>query len=160
MVVPKVYRSEVLKLAHEVHMGGPLGVNKTCDKILTDFYWPRIRRDVAEYCRTCHTCKMVGKPNQKIPVAPLQAIPAFEEPFRRTIIDCVGPLPKTWFGNQYLLTIRYASTRFPESVPLRNLSSKKVVKALIDFFTMFGLPKEVHVWTVPTGRKTVGHKTN
>jgi len=86
---------------------------------------------------------MVGKPNQKIPVAPLQPIPAFEEPFSRIIIDCVGPLPKTRLGNQYLLTIMCASTRFPEAVPLRNLSSKRVVKALIDFFTMFGLPKEV-----------------
>ena len=38
---------------------------------------------------------MVGKPNQKIPRAPLQPITAFEEPFSRVLIDCVGPLPKS-----------------------------------------------------------------
>ena len=46
---------------------------------------------------------MVGKPNQKIPSAPLQPIPAFGEPFSRVLVDCVGPLPKTRVGNQYLL---------------------------------------------------------
>ena len=43
---------------------------------------------------------MVGKPNQKIP---LQPIPAFEEPFSTVLIDCVGPLPKSKSGNEYLL---------------------------------------------------------
>ena len=38
---------------------------------------------------------MVGKPNQKIPHALLQPSPAFEEPFSRVLIDCVGPLPKS-----------------------------------------------------------------
>ena len=74
---------------------------------------------------------MVGKPNQKIPKAHLQPIPAFEEPFSRIIVDCVGPLAKTKFGNQYLLTIMCASTRFPEAIPLRNIKSKSVVKALV-----------------------------
>ena len=59
---------------------------------------------------------MVGKPNQKIPKANLKPIPAFEEPFSRIIVDCVGPLPKTKSGNQYLLTIMCASTRFSEAI--------------------------------------------
>ena len=32
------------------------------------------------------------------PKAPLKPIPAFEEPFSRIMIDCVGPLPKTKRG--------------------------------------------------------------
>ena len=34
-----------------------------------------------------------------------------------------------------------ASTRFPEAIPLKNIKSKSVVKALVKFFTLFGLPK-------------------
>ena len=86
---------------------------------------------------------MVGKPNQKIPAAPLRPIPAFEEAFSRVIVDCVGPLPKTRVGNQYLLTIMCASTRFPEAIPLKNITAPKITKALINFFTLVGLPKEV-----------------
>jgi len=83
---------------------------------------------------------MVGDPNQKIPIAPLKPIPAFSEPFSRVMIDCVGPLAKTKAGNQYLLTIMCTSTCFPEAIPLRNIKAKPIVKALIKFFTLFGLP--------------------
>ena len=86
---------------------------------------------------------MVGKPNQVIPKAGLQPIPAFDEPFSRIIIDCVGPLPKTKSGNEYLLTIMCASTRFPEAIPLRNIKTKTTVRALVEFFTFVGLPKSV-----------------
>ena len=86
---------------------------------------------------------MVGKPNQTIPKAHLEPIPAFDEPFSRIIIDCVGPLPKTKSGHEYLLTIMCASTRFPEAIPLRNIKTKNIVKALVKFFTFVGLPKSV-----------------
>ena len=86
---------------------------------------------------------MVGKPNQVIPKAGLQPVSAFDEPFSRIIIDCVGPLPKTKSGNEYLLTIMCASTRFPEAIPLRNIETKTIVKALVKFFTYVGLPKSV-----------------
>ena len=143
IVIPKTYRSEVLSLAHETPLSGRLGINKTYQKIITHFYWPGIRKDVVEFCKTCHTCQIVGKPNQTIPKAPLKPIPAFEEPFSRILIDCVGPLPKTKKGNQYLLTIMCASTRFPEAIPLRNITTKTIVQALTKYFTMVGLPKSI-----------------
>ena len=124
-------------------MGGHLGINKTYNKITKHFYWPQIWHCGAEFCKTCHICQMVGKPNQKIPVAPLKPIPAFEEPFSKVIIDCVGPLPKTKSRNQYLLTIMCASTRFPEAISLTNITAPKISKALVNFFTLVGLPKEI-----------------
>ena len=36
-----------------------------------------------------------------------------------------------------------ASTRFPEAIPFRHIKSKSVVKALVKFFTLVGLPKFV-----------------
>ena len=38
IVVPKIYRSEILSLAHENPLSGHLGVNKTYHKILNHFY--------------------------------------------------------------------------------------------------------------------------
>ena len=86
---------------------------------------------------------MVGKPNQQIPIAPLQPIPAFEEPFSRVLVDCVGPLPKSKTGNEYLLTVMCTSTRFPEAIPLRNIKAKTIVKALTKFFSFVGAPKAI-----------------
>ncbi|XP_072174662.1 uncharacterized protein [Diadema setosum] len=141
VVVPKMYRKEIISLAHEAPLAGHLGINKTQEKVLRYFFWPGLRHDVAEFCRSCHVCQVVGKPNQKIPPAPLRPIPAFEEPFSRVIVDCVGPLPRTKSGHQYLLTMMCASTRFPEAIPLRTITAKNVSKALVKFFTMVGLPK-------------------
>ena len=138
IVVPRVYRPEILNLAHDTPMSGHLGINKTYHKILNHFYWPGLKSDVSQFCKSCHTCQMVGKPNQTIPKAHLQPIPAFDEPFSRIIIDCVGPLPKTKSGHEYLLTIMCASTRFPEAIPLRNIKTKNIVKALVKFFTFVG----------------------
>ena len=143
IVVPKSYRHKILSIAHESPMSGHLGINKTYHKIINHFYWPGLKSDVSKYCKTCHTCQMVGKPNQTIPKAQLQPIPAFDEPFSRILIDCVGPLPRTKSGNEYLLTIMCTSTRFPEAIPLRNIKTKSIVKALIKFFTFVGLPKSV-----------------
>ena len=94
----------LLSLAHENPMAGHLGVNKTHKRIVTHFWWRTLRKDVAECCKSCPVCQIVDKPNQKIPNAPLHPIPAFQEPFSGIIKDCVGPLPKTKSGNQYLLT--------------------------------------------------------
>lgn len=143
LVVPKIYRAKIMSLAHEDAMSGHQGVRKTHDRVSQHFYWPGLKKDIAEFCRTCHTCQVVGKPNQNIPKAPLKPIPAFEEPFSRVIVDCVGPLPKTRLGNQYLLTIMCASTRFPEAIPLRKITANVIVKALIKFFTLFGLPRTI-----------------
>ena len=121
IVVPRVYRDEVISIAHNSPMAGHLGVRKTHDRIIQLFWWPTLRKYISEHCKTCHTCQVVGKSNQKIPPAPLKPIPAFNEPFSRVIIDCEGPLPKTKAGNEYLLTIMCAVTRFPEAIPLRNI---------------------------------------
>jgi len=143
IVVPKSYRQEILSMAHETPVSVHMGVNRTCQKILSHFYWPRLRKDEAEFCKSCHACQMVGKLSQTIPKAPLQPIPTVQEPFSRIIVDCVGPLPKTRSGNQYFLTIMCASTRFPEAIPLRNIKAKTIVKALTKFFMLVGLPSSI-----------------
>ncbi|XP_069996593.1 uncharacterized protein [Penaeus vannamei] len=134
VVVPAPYRSQILSLAHDSPLSGHMGINKTCRKIMNHFYWPGLRRDVVNHCRSCHQCQVVGKPNQKIPVAPLYPIPVISEPFSHVIIDCVGPPPKTKSGNNYLLTIMCSSTRYPEAIPLRKISSKAIIKELTKFF--------------------------
>lgn len=143
VVVPSVYRSQVLSLAHDHPWSGHMGVTKTYQRVLKHFFWPGLKSDVVTYCRTCHVCQITGKPNQVIPPAPLHPIPVMGEPFEKVIVDCVGPLPKTKAGNQFLLTVMCASTRFPEAMPLRRITAPVVTKALVKFFTVFGLPRVV-----------------
>uniref|UniRef100_A0A8P4KNJ7 Gypsy retrotransposon integrase-like protein 1 n=1 Tax=Dicentrarchus labrax TaxID=13489 RepID=A0A8P4KNJ7_DICLA len=142
VVVPQKFRPQVLNLAHD-NIAGHLGIKKTYHRILRYFFWPGLKADVTKYCRSCHTCQVSGKPNQVIPPAPLQPIPVIGEPFEHIILDCVGPLPKTKSGHQYILTLMCAATRYPEAIPLRTLKAKAIVKAFVNFFSTFSLPKSI-----------------
>lgn len=103
------------------------------------FYWPKLHQDVVSFCLSCHACQLVGKPNQVITVAPLCSPPIMDEPFSRILIDCVGHLPKTKKGHEYLLTIMDVATRFLEAVALRNIKAKTIAEALLQFFSRVGL---------------------
>ncbi|XP_076032979.1 uncharacterized protein LOC143020443 [Oratosquilla oratoria] len=86
---------------------------------------------------------VAGKPHPSVKPFPLQPIPVIEEPFGRIVIDCVGPLPKTPRGNQFLFTMIDCATRYPEAIPLRRITAKNVVRALIQFFTQLIYGHEV-----------------
>ena len=79
---------------------------------------------------------MVVNPNQKNPIAPQNLYLHFS----KVMIDCVGPLPETKEGK---LTIICALTHFLEAVPLKNITAKTIVKALVKFFTVFGFPQAI-----------------
>lgn len=143
IVLPFDYRSQVLHLAHESTLSGHLGVTKTFRRVSKYFFWPGLKSSVSKFVRSCHICQLAGNPNQIVPPAPLVPIPVIGEPFERLIIDCVGPLPKSKSGHQYVLTIMCAATRYPEAIPLRTLKGKTVVQKLIKFCSIFGLPKVI-----------------
>ena len=71
VVLPRVLRAQVTALAHESDIGGHLGVKKTTDKVVMDFYWPGIGEDVKQYCRSCIKCQkrreraMAGQKREK-----------------------------------------------------------------------------------------------
>ncbi len=91
IVAPQLFRLQVLTLAHDHCLFGHLGISKTYQRILRYFFWPGLKSDVVKFCRSCHTFQVSGKPNQKIPAAPLHPIPVVGEPFEHIIVDCVGP---------------------------------------------------------------------
>ena len=66
IVVPSSYRPEVLRIAHETPLSGHLSVSKTYLKLLKNFYWPTMKRDVVWFCQSCHMCQNVWSPNYTI----------------------------------------------------------------------------------------------
>lgn len=65
------------------------------------------------------------------------------QPFEHLIIDCVGPLPRSKSGANYLLTVMCQSTRYPAAYPLRTITTRAVVRALSQFMSIFGIPRVV-----------------
>ena len=66
--------------------------------------------DGVKFCRSYHSCQVVGKYNQS---ASLKLIPMVEEPFSRVLVDCVGRFLKTRSGNSDLLTILCVCHQIP-----------------------------------------------
>ncbi|XP_076047361.1 uncharacterized protein LOC143028891 [Oratosquilla oratoria] len=102
-----------------------------------------MKKEISSYISRCHRCQVAGKPHPSVKPFPLQSIPVIEEPFGRIVIGCVGPLPKTPRGNKFLFAMIDCATRYPEAIPLRRITAKNVVRALIYFYTQVGLPTVV-----------------
>jgi hypothetical protein len=69
--------------------------------------------------------------------------PIIDKPFGRISIDIVGPLPITSKGNRFVLTVVDHSTRWVEAYPMPEHKSTDVVRALLDFFSRFGIVDEI-----------------
>lgn len=80
---------------------------------------------------------------QPIPKAPLNPLPVIQVPFERIALDFVDPLARTTWGARYLLVIVDYATRYPEAVPMRNMTSAAVARVLMQFFAQIGLPREI-----------------
>ena len=143
LMVPKKFRSMVVKLAHESLMAGHLGVKKTTDRVTNEFHWPGLQADIRRFCQSCDVCQRTI-PKGRIPVVPLGEMPIIAEPFQRIAVDIVGPLqPITERGNRYILTIIDYATRYPEAVALPGIETERVAEALVDVFSRVGVPREM-----------------
>ena len=59
LIVPEQYRELVMQLAHESMLTGHLSVTSSVHKVLSEYYWPGIYRDVKHFVQSCEVCKSV-----------------------------------------------------------------------------------------------------
>lgn len=142
IVVPSKYRIALLELAHGEGWSGHLGIKKTKCRLLAEYYWPGCFKEAEQFVRSCDTCQRTGRPNERRK-APLTLVPIITEPFKRLVIDVVGPLPTTKTGFKYLLTILCPASKFPEAVPMKEQTSVEVVDNLLSVFSRIGFPSEI-----------------
>ena len=141
IVLPEEYRETALRMTHLAPWAGHFGRTKTVNRLLRRFFWPGIRKEVAELCKRCQTCQHTAK--GIVPKAPLIPLPVFSQPFSRLAMDMVGPLLQTEEGHRYILTVCDYGTRYPEAFPLKATTSKDVAEALVEMFSRVGLPDEI-----------------
>ncbi len=64
-------------------------------------------------------------------------------PFERIGMDLIGPLERSTRGHQFALVLVDYTTRYPEAVALRNISTKSVAEALFSIISRVGIPKKI-----------------
>ena len=95
LVLPLRCQKPVLEVAQKIPMAGHMGKTKTVQRILQQFYWPTLYKDVADYCRSCSECQKAAP--RSLIRAPLVPLPVMEAAFERIAMDILDPLPKSSF---------------------------------------------------------------
>ena len=136
-------RRQVMEVAHQSILGGHLGSRTTIDRVFSNFYWPSVRREVTQFCKSCNICQRTDKRGVCGRV-PLQNMPIIDVPFERVAVDLVGPMsPPSESGYRYILTLVDYATRYPEAVPLKNIDTVSVAEAFLDIYSRVGVPEAV-----------------
>ena len=107
-----------------------------------------MRKSVKRFCRSCGPCQR-SKISRHVK-APLQSFPPPGERFSSINLDLVGPLPPA-DGYTYLLTIMDRFSRWPEAIPLTEITAPACARALVrHWVSRFGVPLQV---TTDQGRQ-------
>ena len=144
IVIPKVLRNDVLKLAHEGHQG----IVKMKNRLRSKVWWPKIDNDAERVCRSCHGCQVVGGYNPPEPMA--RTMPP-SSAWQDIAIDLLGPIPT---GESILVTVDYYS-RYYEVNVLKSVTSSVIIQALRGIFARYGFP---HSLKSDNGRQFVSEE--
>ncbi len=139
LVVPSGYRNRIKVLGHD--RNGHLGAEKVVAMIGRCFVWPGMNKELVEYGRSCSICQRKSKHRPRR--APAVERPVLTEPFESVVVDLVGPLTKGKGGCRYLLTYVCLATRWPEAVPLRNVTARAVVEGLWLIYSRTSIPERI-----------------
>ncbi|XP_072138038.1 uncharacterized protein [Mobula birostris] len=139
LVLPEKYRKVVLKSLHDD--SGHLRMEKTYGLLKDRFYWPRMRTEVEEYCKSCIRCiRRKTLPGQAAPLSYLQSA----GPLDLVCMDFLSREPDASnTANVLVITDHY--TRYAQAFPTRDQRATTVAKVLWEkYFVYYGLPRRIH----------------
>ena len=136
-----------LTLMHDTHdavAAGHLGIDKTYEHLRRRFSWPRMKKNVYEYVRSCNSCQRNKASTQK----PIGMMAPTEVPSRRwehVTMDFVVRLPKTKEGyDAVMVIVCKLSKQVVFSPTTTDVSASGAAKLYVrDVYRHHGIPRKI-----------------
>ena len=139
----EVEKEKLMKECHDSTLAGHRSPETTIKKINDLGYsWPNISKDVHEKIRKCESCQK-NKLYRKSKLD-MQKTDTPSKPFEKVAMDIVGPLQKTFKGNNYILTIQDNFSKYLIAIPLRDQTAESVADAVAEHLILiYGIPDKI-----------------
>uniref|UniRef100_A0A2N9IIW6 Integrase catalytic domain-containing protein n=1 Tax=Fagus sylvatica TaxID=28930 RepID=A0A2N9IIW6_FAGSY len=125
---------------HAGECGKHQGKKRLYQCLLTlDYYWPTMKKDAADFVKTCHTCQVQANLIHTHPTS-FQNM-ATPWPFHTWELDLIGPINPASSGYIWILVATEYFTKWVEAIPLRKATGAIVANFIREhIITRFGIP--------------------
>ncbi|CAH2087564.1 unnamed protein product [Euphydryas editha] len=112
------------------------GIKETLAKIRRIYFWHNMHETVSAIINACDVCRQMKYDRR--PIKPmLQLTQTQDAPFQEIFIDLFQ------IEGQYFLTLIDAFSKLGQAIPIANRSTAEVVRALMKYFSFYGIPKKI-----------------
>jgi hypothetical protein len=144
--VPNVQelKLEILKEMHNVTYARHPGYQKTVTAVKSHYFWPGLKKEIAEYITRCMECQKV-KAEHRHPARLLQHLPILEWKWDVVTMDFITGLPRTRKQHDSIMVVVDKLTKAAHFIPLKTTHRAADVADIFlkEVARLHGIPKTI-----------------